>query len=290
MDKQTIARCWAAYTLYQDEIDAFYELPKNKQDILTDRVQKSIDSFQSDDAKDKASKMGLLPIAVIFMEQLSEHGSVAESDVLELYNARKDWFDTGCMFFEKNDHTKVLDEYGCIPELNRNGEFLLTADVVAHLLEKLGFKSNKPSAHIKAEIDDLWDDRQTMLFPETVQQLCKEKNGISFKEFLFCEEYIRTGRITDTAKNLGIGRTTCYEYLKKPDVCQYLEDRRREISEELNATMMNGFGDCFNELRGIVNELKNNRFQIQDKIKAIDIYLKHYERILLKEETMNSKE
>ena len=279
MDKQTIARCWAAYTLYQDEIDAFYALPKDKQDALTDCVQRSIDSFRNDSAKEKAAKMGLLPIAAVFMEQLEEHESVTESDVLELYSARKEWFDTGCIFFEKNDYAKILDEYGCIPELYENGEFKLTTSVVTHILEKLGFKSEKPSVQIKKEIDELWDDRQKMLFPETVQQLCSEKNGISLKEFLFCEEYIRTGRITDTAKNLGIGRTTCYEYLKKPDVQRYLEERKREISDELNNTIINGFGDCFNELRGIINGLKNDRFDRQDKIKAIDTYLKHYENI-----------
>ncbi len=279
MDKQTIARCWAAYTLYQDEIDAFYALPKDKQDALTDCVQRSIDSFRNDSAKEKAAKMGLLPIAAVFMEQLEEHGSVIESDVLELYNARKEWFDSGSVFFEKDNYTEVLDEYGCIPELNKNGEFILTASVVAHVLEKLGIRSDKSSTQIKKEIDELWDNRQEMIFPETVQQLCSEKNGISLKEFLFCEEYIRTGRITDTAKNLGIGRTTCYEYLKKPDVQRYLEERKREISDELNNTIVNGFGDCFNELRGIINGLKNDRFDRQDKIKAIDTYLKHYKNI-----------
>ena len=107
-----------------------------------------------------------------------------------------------------------------------------------------------------------------------------KQNGIGFKEFLFCEEYIKQGKIVKVAESLGIGRTTCYDYLKKPEVKKYLDQRKKEIKQESDDLLKTGFNDCFSELHQIVTNEHTDR---QTKIKAIDTYLKHYEQSLYKQ-------
>lgn len=100
------------------------------------------------------------------------------------------------------------------------------------------------------------------------------------KQINFCEEYLKTGSIKETAEALGIGRTTCHEYMKQPEVKAYLEKVNQEIEEEMKEQLKVNFYNCFVELNSIINGgmfISDN-----NKLKAIEIYLKYYETIFNK--------
>ena len=99
------------------------------------------------------------------------------------------------------------------------------------------------------------------------------------KELLFCEEFIKSGSIKETAEALEISRTTCHEYLKKPEVKAYLEELNQEKLQSNQIVMNQLFCESIEQLFSII---KNDEILASEefKLKAIEIYLKHYEKII----------
>ena len=98
----------------------------------------------------------------------------------------------------------------------------------------------------------------------------------SEQHFIFCEEYLKRGKIKPTCEHLGISRNTAYTWLKDKKVQEYLTSRQDEIKEETNNTFLNTYRECFNVLNEMITD--NNLYD-SDKIKAIDTFLKHYTNI-----------
>ena len=71
-----------------------------------------------------------------------------------------------------------------------------------------------------------------------------------------------------------------YEYLKKKEVQDYLQERREEIRKESDSLLQTGFFKCFEELHNIIEKQYNSDC---DRIKAIDCYLRHYEQAIYKQ-------
>ena len=107
---------------------------------------------------------------------------------------------------------------------------------------------------------------------EDVNDKLKEEEGLEYKYFLFCEEYLKRGKITSTCKYLGIGRKTAYRWLELDEVKEYLDKRRKELEAEAKQRYNDMYNKCFDTLE---NTLKDG--YTQEKLKAVDIFLKHYD-------------
>lgn len=180
-------------------------------------------------------------------------------------------------FFKDKDAFMILNLYGVVDKDN-TGCYKLNDNIVNKLIRENDFyiKDTKSISNI---ISDNWENQKEIITPDKLDEYSQKRNGINFKYFLFCEEFIKTGKITEVSKKLGIGRRTCYDYLRKEEVKQYLQERQKEIKEENTNLMKQHFNQCFNELynMSVGQYIKDNV-----KIKAIDTFLKHYENSILK--------
>ena len=115
-----------------------------------------------------------------------------------------------------------------------------------------------------------------MITNDNLNKSSEERNGLNFKHFIFCEEYIKRGKIKPTCDYLGISRNTAYLWLKDDKVQNYLKERQEEIKQDTDNTFKMTYNECFNQLNEMIN---STYIQNGDKIKAIDTFLKHYENI-----------
>lgn len=266
--------------LYQEELDNFFELPEEEQKKLIKRAEERITELEPNESK-LAQEVGADTLAIAFTDEIDD---LDESRINDFYLQRAKWYFDSKRFFEKPEAEELLKEYGVLP-VDKEGKYITTGDYdyIGRNLIRRQFKDLSYSTEEKAEklINQLWEDKTQFLTDERLRELSEARNGIGFKEFLFCEEYIKTGKVTKTCESLGIGRTTCYDYLKKEEVKKYLEERRKEIKEESDYLMKTGFNDCFTELHRLAT--KDSCIQDHDKIKAIDCYLRHYEQSIYKD-------
>lgn len=197
----------------------------------------------------------------------------------------------GRLFLDKNYKPKqeIVETYGSIIFPEANEELTISTLEIKMLLKKSGFKveSEEVLENIKDELSRLWKNKKEMIVPSTLENNSKELEGISFKKFLFCEEYIKTGRIKTTCLNLGIGRTTAFEYMKDKEVQEYLETRKQEIKRESEEVFKQGINEAFEELLKIIKEDSRRDEVLNRKVKAIDTYLRHFENITRTRESDN---
>lgn len=187
-------------------------------------------------------------------------------------------------FFKDKDAYTILNLYGVVDK-DDNGFYQLNDNIVNRIIQKNDYyiKSEDKQEEIKKLIFSNWENQKEIITPEKLDKYSEKRNGINFKYFLFCEEYIKSGKMTDVAKKLGIGRRTCYDYLQKKEVKQYLQERQEEIKEENTNLMKQRFNECFDTLYDMGVKNKDNSYTADSiKIKAIDIFLKHYENSVLK--------
>lgn len=260
--------------LYQEEIDYFYSLSEERQKELLKATEEQIEQLEPCE-KELAKKMGALLLAIRFCEDLLED-PINEKNINDTYIDRYKYIEEARRFFEKENSEDLFQKYGII-DTYESGDFK-QEEVIDLSFEDSGFKVNTDEKRFKHIFQDLWQNHKQFPSEQVMNDESIKRNGIGFKQFLFCEEYIKQGKITKTAESLGIGRTTCYDYLKQDEVKQYLETRRKEIKQESDDLLKTGFFDCFNELHQIVTKDTPR----QDKLKAIDIYLKHYEQSIYK--------
>lgn len=187
-------------------------------------------------------------------------------------------------FFRDKDAFTILNLYGIV-EKDDNGFYQLNDNIVNKIIQENDYyiESEDKQEEVKSLIFSNWENQKEIITPEKLDKYSEKRNGINFKYFLFCEEYIKSGKMTDVAKKLGIGRRTCYDYLQKKEVKQYLQERQEEIKEENTNLMKQRFNECFDTLYDMGVKNKDNSYTADSiKIKAIDIFLKHYENSVLK--------
>ena len=186
----------------------------------------------------------------------------------------------GLRFLDKENKEKkeIIETFGEII-IPYDNEYFITTGEVESLLLKNGFQINDSYKirDIKNTLEKIWQDKSKMLVPSILEKDSREWQGIPFKKFLFCEEYIKTGRVKKTCENLGIGRTTAFEYLKDKEVQDYLQERRKEMKEEAERIFENGMTESFEELMKIIKEDSTSEGTLNRKVKAIDTFLRHYE-------------
>ena len=260
--------------LYQEEIDSFEALSEEKQKEVIQEAKIKRKEFEKDFLVDMLG--GEKFLAMVFCEGV---GEIEEIDLERVFDERYKYIENARKFFEKPESEELFLKYGVL-SLDSSGNYLQNDDNISAIIENEGFQIDLEKGNYKKEVLNLWKNNKKFPSEDFLNEQSRARNGIGFKEFLFCEEYLKQGKITTTAKNMGIGRTTCYEYLKKRDVQDYLKDRREEIRKENDNLLQTGFFKCFEELQNIIEQ---NYQSDTDKIKAIDCYLRHYEQSIYKQ-------
>lgn len=181
--------------------------------------------------------------------------------------------------FINNDsnYNEIIETYGDIINKDDNGYYLVNNTMARKIMidNELNI-SDDDFKSVKDAINTTWENKKEILKPNEINTLSEKQNGINFKCFIFCEEYLKRGKIKPTCDYLGISRNTAYLWLKDEKVQEYLKNRQDEIKRETDDTFLNTYRASFNELNKMIN---SNSLYTGDKLKAIDVFLKHYENI-----------
>ncbi len=194
----------------------------------------------------------------------------------ELYTIANEYDKVNNFFRENGDNAfNVYDKYGVITK--KYGVYNID-DVIMEIGHDndIQLDNDRQIEAFKSVVSNLYDDRTQLPNNDLINKASEEQNGINLKHFIFCEEYIKRGKIKPTCEFLGISRNTAYLWLKDEKVQTYLKDRQDEIKRETDDTFIQTYRESFNELNKMI---KSDYMQNADKIKAIDVFLKHYENI-----------
>lgn len=265
----------------------FYDVEFNDytddEEIIKERIEKLKDSIEKLDATKIIAPVDRLLSSDYFLRLLAHNITSDDGNELNenFLNRLIEWYDDVNNFFnsEGDNAFKILELYdGQIVKKNSDGYYTLNDTIVNKVIKDSGFyvSDETEKKDIKNAIFDTWENQKEILTNDSINEYSEKRNGINFKHFIFCEEYIKTGKVKTTCDNLGISRNTAYLWLKDEKVQEYLKDRQDEIKRETDDTFIQTYRASFNEL----NKMINGRYlQTTDKIKAIDVFLKHYENI-----------
>lgn len=180
--------------------------------------------------------------------------------------------------YDNDLYEEIIDYYGTIVNKDDNGYYEVNDAIANKILNDSELKVTDEDVlkDIKDAINLTWENKKEILDPSTINDISEKQNGINFKQFIFCEEYLKRGKIKPTCEHLGISRNTAYLWLKDDKVNEYLKNRQDEIKRETDDTFIQTYRDSFNQLNKMIN---GNYIETSDKIKAIDVFLKHYENI-----------
>ena len=180
--------------------------------------------------------------------------------------------------YDNEVYSDIIQFYGTIVDKDDNGYYKVNDAIANRLLTDNDFnvRDKDDLEDIKQAISLTWENKKEILDPSTINDISEQQNGINFKQFIFCEEYLKRGKIKPTCEHLGISRNTAYLWLKEDKVQEYLKKRQDEIKQETDDTFLQTYRASFNELNKMIN---SRGIDTTDKIKAIDTFLKHYENI-----------
>lgn len=178
---------------------------------------------------------------------------------------------------DNKDYKKILGFYGDIVKKDDNGLYEINETIIDKIASDNGFKVRTDEKEpIKDAINDTWENKAEILDPSEINSLSEKQRGINFKQFIFCEEYLKQGKIKPTCDYLGISRNTAYLWLDDKKVQDYLKQRQESIKKETDGLFFATYRSSFNALNKMIN---SDVLDAIDKIKAIDVFLKHYENI-----------
>lgn len=276
----------------------FYDVEFNDytedEEIIKERIEKLKDSIEKLDATKIIAPVDRLLSSDYFLRLLAHNITSDDGNELNenFLNRLIEWYDDVNNFFnsEGDNAFKILELYdGQIVKKNSDGYYTLNDTIVNKVIKDSGFyvSDETEKKDIKNAIFDTWENQKEILTNDSINEYSEKRNGINFKHFIFCEEYIKTGKVKTTCDNLGISRNTAYLWLKDEKVQEYLKDRQDEIKRETDDTFIQTYRASFNEL----NKMINGRYlQNTDKIKAIDVFLKHYENIERLKQPINNND
>lgn len=276
----------------------FYDVEFNDytedEEIIKERIEKLKDSIEKLDATKIIAPVDRLLSSDYFLRLLAHNITSDDGNELNenFLNRLIEWYDDVNNFFnsEGDNAFKILELYdGQIVKKNSEGYYTLNDTIVNKVIKDSGFyvSDETEKKDIKNAIFDTWENQKEILTNDSINEYSEKRNGINFKHFIFCEEYIKTGKVKTTCDNLGISRNTAYLWLKDEKVQEYLKDRQDEIKRETDDTFIQTYRASFNEL----NKMINGRYlQNTDKIKAIDVFLKHYENIERLKQPINNND
>lgn len=180
--------------------------------------------------------------------------------------------------YDNDLYEEIIGYYGTIVNKDDNGYYEVNDAIANKILNDSELKVTDEDVlkDIKDAINLTWENKKEILDPSTINDISEKQNGINFKQFIFCEEYLKRGKIKPTCEHLGISRNTAYLWLKDDKVNEYLKNRQDEIKRETDDTFIQTYRASFNQLNKMIN---GQYIETSDKIKAIDVFLKHYENI-----------
>ena len=244
-------------------------------------IKKQIKKFSKDIQK-KAEAIGLN-----YLEQKYSGQEITEENIENEYNeAIKDGTiePISQPMIEESEEKIEQIESDSEEESQEDEYFYFEDSDIDQITNELGFQvySIETLHEIKENFYSLWKDQTKDTNTKQLDDQCTVDNGLPLKQFLFCEEYLKTGKIVDTCKNLGIGKTTAFEYLKKEEVKSYLNERRSTIKQETNQLLETNFQKA---MEGLSKLMEDSTFKSDEtRIKAIDTFLKYYSRTIDKDQ------
>ena len=263
------------YTFRDDDLSDYTE----DEDELNERmeaIQNAIVSYSQDDlyfTKESLLNPYILKVLAHCIKDPSNELTTRRlNNLIDEYNEINDFINND------SDHERIYQFYDDIVKKDDNG-FYMVNDAIAYKLlsdSDLNVTDKDDLDDIKDAIGLTWENKKEILNPYEIDDISEKQNGINFKQFIFCEEYIKRGKIKPTCEHLGISRNTAYLWLDDLKVQEYLKKRQDEIKRETDDTFLQTYRESFNQLNKMIN---SKGIDTTDKLKAIDVFLKHYENI-----------
>jgi len=264
-----------SYTFKDDDFSDYTE----DEDELNERmgaIQEAIASYNTDDlyyTKESLYNPYILKVLAHCIKDPNKDLTPRRlNSLIDEYNEINEFINTN------KDHERILEFYNDIVKRDDNGFYIVNNAIANKLLSDndLNITDKDDLNDIKDIIGLTWENKKEILNPYEIDDISEKQNGINFKQFIFCEEYIKRGKIKPTCEHLGISRNTAYLWLDDLNVQEYLKKRQDEIKRETDDTFLQTYRESFNQLNKMIN---SSYLENSDKIKAIDVFLKHYENI-----------
>lgn len=106
--------------------------------------------------------------------------------------------------------------------------------------------------------------------------------ALTIKQKKFADYYIKTGNVTEAAKEAGYSAKTAYsigsENLKKPEVSAYIEKRLKELEDSRIADASEVLKFYTSVMRGEVNDQFDIEAALSDRIAAARELMKRYDK------------
>ena len=213
-------------------------------------IQKQIKTF-SKDIQDKAKQIGLN-----YLEQKYSGQTITEETIENEYNEAIEEGTIELISQPMIEEQEEQIESDSEEESQEDEYFYFEDSDIDQITNELGFQvySNETLHEIKDKFYSFWKDQTKDTNTKQLDDQCKKDNGLPLKQFLFCEEYLKTGKIVDTCKNLGIGKTTAFEYLKKEEVKSYLNESKANIKTKTNQLIENNVKQEMEGLSSLMKE------------------------------------
>lgn len=263
------------YVFKDDDFVDYTEDEKELKERMRD-IEEAISMYKSEDlnyTKESVTNPYILKVLAHCIKYTD-----IDLDEDRLNELIKRYNDINRFIFSNNNYDEILGFYNDIVYKGNNGFYEVNDAIASTILSdnNLNVTDENTLDSVKEAISLTWENKKEILNPNEINTLSEQQNGISFKEFIFCEEYLKRGKIKPTCERLGISRNTAYLWLKNNKVQEYLKNRQNEITQETDNTFIQTYRASFNQLNNMINDkyLDNS-----DKIKAIDVFLKHYENI-----------
>ena len=257
---------------YTEDIDELKE--------RCETIKNAIDSYNTQDlwyTKESLTdnQYIIITLAHCIKNTTNDLGEDRLNQLISRYNRINDFIYDN---YDNYLYEEIIGFYGTIVDKDNNGYYEVNDAIVNKILSDNDFnvKDKDDLEDIKQAISLTWENKKEILDPSTINDISEKQNGINFKQFIFCEEYLKRGKIKPTCEHLGISRNTAYLWLKDDKVQEYLKNRQDEIKKETDDTFLQTYRASFNQLNKMINSYG---IDTTDKIKAIDVFLKHYENI-----------
>lgn len=274
--KQAILEQHKIHYVFSDDDFTDYTEDEKELNERMEIIKEAISSYNQDDlyyTKDSLYNPYILRVLAYCIRNTdNDLGTRRLNTLIDRYNAINDFINTD------ENHDDILAFYGDIVYKDDNGFYEVNNAIANKLLRDndLSVTDKDDLNDIKDAISLTWENKKEILNPNDINDISEKQNGINFKEFIFCEEYLKRGKIKPTCEHLGISRNTAYLWLKDEKVQEYLKNRQDEIKRETDDTFIQTYRASFNQLNKMIN---STGIDTTDKIKAIDVFLKHYTNI-----------
>lgn len=265
--------------VFKDDDRADYTEDVDELKERCEAIKNAIDSYNTQDlwyTKESITNPYILQVLAHCIKDTDKDLDVERiNELIGNYNRINDFIYDN---YDNEAYSDIIQFYGTIVDKDNNGFYEVNDAIANRILTDNDFnvKDKDDLEDIKQAISLTWENKKEILDPSTINDISEKQNGINFKQFIFCEEYLKRGKIKPTCEHLGISRNTAYLWLKDDKVQEYLKKRQDEIKQETDDTFLQTYRASFNQLNKMINSYG---IDTTDKIKAIDVFLKHYENI-----------